>query len=315
MSRTDLQSTQVRPSEAQLPGRRARTGPRAAAAVLIVAVALVPLVLPQWTSFLIVVGLYYLVVIGLDLFEGQAGQVSLGQTMFFGIGAYGAGILSMRYDVPTLAALVISAAVSGILAFLLGRPFLRLRGYYLALATLSLAVIAVDMALPWDVAKCNVRTILDRVVETTAVEKKTTPRDCPIAASLEVLGERWTLLAIRELNYGVHRFEQIVQNTGASRDKLADRLRKLERAGIIERRQYNERPARFEYHLTPAGAELAPVLLGLAMWGTKWVWGLPEESVVHDCGHALSVDHVCRHCGGPVTRHNVTLPELPERRD
>jgi branched-chain amino acid transport system permease protein len=120
--------------------------PWVAVVALIVAVALIPQVLPQWTSFLVVVGLYYLVVIGLDLFEGQAGQVSLGQTMFFGIGAYGAGVLSMKHGVPTLAALVISAAASGILAFGLGRPFLRLRGYYLALATLSLAVIAVDMA-------------------------------------------------------------------------------------------------------------------------------------------------------------------------
>ena len=72
------------------------------------------------------------------------------------------------------------------------------------------------------------------------------PRACPIAASLQVLGERWTLLAIRELNYGVHRFEAIVRNTGATRDLLALRLRKLESAGIIEKRQYSEHPVRFE---------------------------------------------------------------------
>jgi DNA-binding HxlR family transcriptional regulator len=147
------------------------------------------------------------------------------------------------------------------------------------------------------------------MVETMTVTKDVSPRSCPIAASLETLGERWMLLAIRELAYGVHRFEQIVQNTGASRDKLADRLRKLEQAGVVERRQYNERPPRFEYHLTAAGKELAPVLLGLAVWGAKWVWDSPEESIVHDsCGHPLVVDQTCRHCGGPVSRENITIP-------
>lgn len=97
------------------------------------------------------------------------------------------------------------------------------------------------------------------------------PRACPITSSLRILGERGTLLAIREINYGVHRFQQIARYTGLSPDVLADRLRKLESAGVIERRQYSERPPRFEYHLTrDAGEELRPVLRALAEWGTKW---------------------------------------------
>ncbi|MFF1823525.1 winged helix-turn-helix transcriptional regulator [Kribbella sp. NPDC058245] len=133
------------------------------------------------------------------------------------------------------------------------------------------------------------------------------PRACPVAASLEVLGERWTLLAIRELSYGVHRFDQIVRNTGASRDKLADRLRKLAAAGVIERRQYSERPPRFEYHLTAAGEELRPVLLGLALWGDKWVFHDGESAATHSCGHGVEIDYRCRHCGEAVSRENIDL--------
>lgn len=97
------------------------------------------------------------------------------------------------------------------------------------------------------------------------------PRACPITSSLRILGERGTLLAIREISYGVHRFQQIARFTGVSPDVLADRLRKLEAAGVIERRQYSERPPRYEYHLThDAGEELRPVLRALAEWGTKW---------------------------------------------
>jgi DNA-binding HxlR family transcriptional regulator len=93
---------------------------------------------------------------------------------------------------------------------------------------------------------------------------------CPVASALELLGERWTLLAVRELNYGVHRFDQIAAYTGATRDILADRLRKLEQAGVVERTLYNEHPPRYEYHLTEAGKDLTPVLSSLADWGRKW---------------------------------------------
>src|SRR6195952_1814283 len=96
-----------------------------------------------------------------------------------------------------------------------------------------------------------------------------TPRECTIAASLQILGERWTLLAVREMIYGVNRFDQITANTGAARNILADRLRTLQTEGIVERRQYSEHPPRFEYHLTEAGLELAPVLLALRQWGEK----------------------------------------------
>ena len=93
----------------------------------------------------------------------------------------------------------------------------------------------------------------------------------PHTSSLRILGERGTLLAIREISYGVHRFQRIARFTGVSPDVLANRLRKLETAGVIDRRRYSERPPRYEYHLTrDTGEELRPALRALAEWGTKW---------------------------------------------
>jgi DNA-binding HxlR family transcriptional regulator len=130
-------------------------------------------------------------------------------------------------------------------------------------------------------------------------------RPCSVAAALDILGERWSLLAVREIGYGVHRFSRIAAYTGASRDLLADRLRKLEGAGIIERRPYSEHPPRHEYHLTEAGRELFPVLLALREWGDKWAVERPAVALRHACGHHLEVDRVCHHCGDPVTRESV----------
>ncbi|MGD0554074.1 MAG: helix-turn-helix domain-containing protein [Streptosporangiaceae bacterium] len=126
-------------------------------------------------------------------------------------------------------------------------------------------------------------------------------RPCSIASALEILGERWTLLAVREMGSGVHRFARIAAYTGASRDMLADRLRKLENAGIVERRLYSEHPPRYEYHLTQAGLELFPVMTALREWGDKWAVETPATRVLHDCGQLLAVDRTCRHCGEPVT--------------
>jgi DNA-binding HxlR family transcriptional regulator len=136
-------------------------------------------------------------------------------------------------------------------------------------------------------------------------------RPCSVAAALEILGERWSLLAVREISYGVHRFSRIAAYTGASRDLLADRLRKLEAAGVIERHQYSEHPPRYEYHLTQAGQELFPVMLALREWGDKWAVDRPAVTVSHSCGHQLEIDQVCRHCGGPVTRDSVVRRAAP----
>jgi len=131
------------------------------------------------------------------------------------------------------------------------------------------------------------------------------PRPCPIAAALGVLGERWALLAVRELSYGVRRFDQIAKFTGASRDILADRLRRLEGAGVLERRQYSQHPPRYEYHLTEAGRELLPILLLLSQWGEKWAVDVPAVTLRHECGQPLVADLVCHHCGKVLTAESI----------
>jgi DNA-binding HxlR family transcriptional regulator len=92
-------------------------------------------------------------------------------------------------------------------------------------------------------------------------------RPCPIAASLEVVGERWALLVVREIVMGSRRFTDIVRGTGAPRDRIAARLKVLEQAGVIERTAYQDNPERFEYSLTDSGTALVPVLDALLAWG------------------------------------------------
>jgi DNA-binding HxlR family transcriptional regulator len=96
------------------------------------------------------------------------------------------------------------------------------------------------------------------------------PRDCSIADALELIGDRYALLILRELAFGVTRFSDIRHNTGAPRETLSARLRKLEEAGLITRRRYNERPPRDEYVLTDSGAALAIVLRSLREWGEQY---------------------------------------------
>lgn len=95
------------------------------------------------------------------------------------------------------------------------------------------------------------------------------PRVCPIADALEVVGDRWSLLVLREVGFGVHRFSDIARHTGAPRETLTARLQKLEAEGVLERRRYSDRPPRFEYHLTDAGRELEAVLVALRRWGER----------------------------------------------
>jgi DNA-binding HxlR family transcriptional regulator len=132
------------------------------------------------------------------------------------------------------------------------------------------------------------------------------PRPCSIAAALNVLGEKWALLVIRELALNVHRFDQIARNTGAPRDILTSRLRRLEAEGVLEKRQYQERPPRFDYHLTQAGDELRPILLTLSQWGGRWT---PQSAStwVHSCGSDAEVVHTCEACGGEVTGLDLRL--------
>jgi DNA-binding HxlR family transcriptional regulator len=97
------------------------------------------------------------------------------------------------------------------------------------------------------------------------------PRTCSIADALAVVGQRYSLLILRELSFGVHRFNDILHNTGAPRETLTIRLKKLEEAGVISRRQYSQHPPRNEYLLTESGKAVAPVLGRLREWGERYV--------------------------------------------
>jgi DNA-binding HxlR family transcriptional regulator len=92
-------------------------------------------------------------------------------------------------------------------------------------------------------------------------------RPCPIAAALELVGERWALLVIREIALGATHFTEIVRGTGAPRDRIAARLKALEQADVVARSQYESAPPRYEYRLTESGEALIPVLDALLAWG------------------------------------------------
>jgi DNA-binding HxlR family transcriptional regulator len=115
-------------------------------------------------------------------------------------------------------------------------------------------------------------------------------RPCPIAASLDVVGERWALLVLRELWMGSHRFGEIVRGTGAPRDRIAARLKVLEQAGVVQRREYHAAPPRFEYHLTESGRALVPVLKALLAWGREY---------------AVDADDPLRHLSDPRPRETT----------
>jgi DNA-binding HxlR family transcriptional regulator len=133
------------------------------------------------------------------------------------------------------------------------------------------------------------------------------PRACSVARTLELVGERWALLALREVFLGVRRFDAIQRNTGAPRDILSARLRKLVDSGLLRRSQYQDRPVRFEYRLTEAGRDLLPVLLTLMHFGDQHLTeGDPPMTYRHVCGAELTPVVVCACCGQPVARRDLT---------
>jgi DNA-binding HxlR family transcriptional regulator len=135
-------------------------------------------------------------------------------------------------------------------------------------------------------------------------------RPCSVAAALNLIGEKWTLLAVREITFGNQRFDAIVKNTGAPRDRLAARLRTLEAAGVVERRLYSEHPPRYEYELTQAGQELRAVLTVLRGWGDRWAVDAPPTAFEHSCGHDLDPAVTCRHCGAEIVPEELRVRVL-----
>ena len=131
---------------------------------------------------------------------------------------------------------------------------------------------------------------------------------CSVARALSVVGDRWTLLILREAFLRTRRFAEFQEHLGAARNIVADRLQKLVENGVMERRQYQEHPPRYEYRLTKKGIDLYPVVLALANWGDKWLdegKGRPIENVHRPCGHVMSAVPTCSECGEALDPRDV----------
>ena len=132
---------------------------------------------------------------------------------------------------------------------------------------------------------------------------------CSVARTLDVVGERWTALIVRDILVGVSRFEPICRDLGISRKVLSERLTDLEEHGVIERVAYQEHPRRYDYVLTEKGVDLAYVLLAMKVWGDRWVAGEngPPMVLRHErCGAVADVRPACSSCGEPLLPGEVT---------
>ncbi|TGD74687.1 transcriptional regulator [Mangrovimicrobium sediminis] len=132
---------------------------------------------------------------------------------------------------------------------------------------------------------------------------------CSVARSLSVVGERWTMLIIRDAFLGTRRFDQFQANLGITRHRLSERLAKLVEAGVLVKVPYSDRPLRHEYRLTRKGLGLYPVLLTLARWGDEWMdqgEGPPLEYFHHKCGHMTRPVLACSECNAPLRPEEVS---------
>jgi DNA-binding HxlR family transcriptional regulator len=131
---------------------------------------------------------------------------------------------------------------------------------------------------------------------------------CSVARTVDIVGEWWTPLIVRDAFYGVSRFEDFQRSLGLARNVLASRLERLVAEGIFERRRYDERPPRYEYILTEKGRDLFPVIAALMAWGDRWTAGEagPPLLLVHaPCDHPATLRATCDHCHAPLDLTNI----------
>lgn len=140
---------------------------------------------------------------------------------------------------------------------------------------------------------------------------------CSLAGSLAEVGDAWSLLIVKELMLRNRRFDGIAAQMGVSDSSLASRLKRLEQLSIIERRAYQQRPTRYEYRLTPKGADLWPVLVALTSWGDRWQ-GRETPPLAYGCvacGVADSHPHLaCEACGALLNPRTVTASQSDDMR-
>jgi DNA-binding HxlR family transcriptional regulator len=141
-----------------------------------------------------------------------------------------------------------------------------------------------------------------------------TDQNCSIAGALEILGERWTLLVMREVLLGRRRFADIRRHVGVAPNILSDRLQTLVDQGLLERRLYSERPESYEYLPTPKGVDVNPVLVALLQWGDEHATpphGPPRVFVHAACGHDARPELHCAHCGDAIESRDLKVRPGP----
>ncbi len=138
---------------------------------------------------------------------------------------------------------------------------------------------------------------------------------CSLARTLSVVGDRWTLLVLRDCFLGVRRFDDFEARLGVTRHVLADRLKRLVEAGVLAKVPYQERPRREEYRLTEKGRDLHPAVMALVSWGDRYMAGDEGAPIRHrhkGCGQVMHGVLVCSECGEPLVPNEIELEEAPE---
>lgn len=142
---------------------------------------------------------------------------------------------------------------------------------------------------------------------------------CSIARTMDLLGDWWTPLVLREAFYGIRRFDEFQQELGIARNTLADRLHRLVDEGLLEKQLYTSEPKRYEYVLTEKGRDFFGVLLAMSRWGDRWLAGKEGAPITlhHDrCGHDSHAEVVCAACGEPMRAEDTSMrigPGYPEK--
>ncbi|MFE1884538.1 winged helix-turn-helix transcriptional regulator [Streptomyces diastatochromogenes] len=142
---------------------------------------------------------------------------------------------------------------------------------------------------------------------------------CSVARTVDIIGDAWASLVLREAFYGSRRFDEFQQQLGIARNTLTDRLRRLVDEGLMEKRLYESEPPRYEYHLTEKGHDFFPVLAAITRWGDRWLAGEEGAPVTlhHDaCDHDAHAEVVCSACGEQMRSEDTSIrlgPGYPER--
>ncbi|MGB0508083.1 MAG: winged helix-turn-helix transcriptional regulator [Pikeienuella sp.] len=126
---------------------------------------------------------------------------------------------------------------------------------------------------------------------------------CTVARAVEIVGDPWTLMILREMFLGGRRFDDIQRQISVAPHTLSSRLKRLEGVGVIRREAYSERPVRYEYRLTEMGRDLWPAIIALKNWGDKWFdkpYERPIEIIHKNCGHSIQPGMACPECGEPM---------------